>query len=151
MVLSAFPALKTPFLFLFLLDWAQGCRAKVRYRSSNTPAQLSFAPEDSQIHEPWCRCSSLLHAGVKIFSLSGCLSILSSSTHGRLHETQWQNHYLLPTYHILFGQHTVTFFETVQDMSDPALCQDRVAICTRFSLFFKLASLILHLKRLMDF
>ena len=66
-VLSAFLALKTPFLFLFLLDWAQGCRAKVRYRSSNTPAQLSFAPEDSQIHEPWCRCSSLLHAGVKNF------------------------------------------------------------------------------------
>ena len=26
-----------------------------------------------------------------------------------------------------------------RDMSDPALCQDRVAICTRFSLFFKLA------------
>ena len=24
-------------------------------------------------------------------------------------------------------------------MSDPALCQDRVAICTRFSLFLKLA------------
>ena len=24
-------------------------------------------------------------------------------------------------------------------MSDPALCQDRVAICTHFSLFFKLA------------
>lgn len=99
----SFSGTKTPFLFLFLLEWAQGCRAKVRYRSSNTPAQLSFAPEDSQIHEPWCRCSSLLHAGVKIFSLSGCLSILSSSTHGRLHETQWQNHYLLPTYHILFG------------------------------------------------
>ena len=119
MVLSAFLALKTPFLFLFLLDWAQGCRAKVPYRSSNTPAQLSFAPEDSQIHEPWCRCSSLLHAGVKIFSLSSCLSILSSSTHGRLHETQWQNHYLLPTYHILFGQHTVTFFETVQGYVRP--------------------------------
>ena len=26
-----------------------------------------------------------------------------------------------------------------RDMSDPALCQDRVAICTHFSLFFKLA------------
>ena len=136
MVLSAFLALKTPFLFLFLLDWAQGCRAKVRYRSSNTPAQLSFAPEDSQIHEPWCRCSSLLHAGVKIFlSLVVFLYCLLPLTAAYTrHNGKITISFLLITFYL--GSTQSLSLRLYRDMSDPALCQDRVAICTRFSLFF---------------
>ena len=42
------------FSFSFPLDSARGCRAKVWYRTRNTPARLGFAPDDSQPCEPCC-------------------------------------------------------------------------------------------------
>ena len=51
------------FSFSFPLDSTRGCRAKVWYRTRNTPARLGFAPEDSQRCEPWCRCSRLFPPG----------------------------------------------------------------------------------------
>ena len=49
--------------FSFPQDSTRGCRAKVWYRTTNTPARLGFAPEDSQPCEPWCRCSCLFPPG----------------------------------------------------------------------------------------
>ena len=51
------------FSFSLPLDSTRGCRAKVWYRTRNTPARLGFAPEDSQPCEPWCRCSCLFPPG----------------------------------------------------------------------------------------
>ena len=51
------------FSFSFSSDSTRGCRAKVWYRTRNTPARLGFAPEDSQPCEPWCRCSCLFPPG----------------------------------------------------------------------------------------
>ena len=64
---TASPALKTSFLFLFLLDLAKGCRAKVWYRTRKHPCSVDSP--DSQLHELWCRCSSLLHPCVNFLSL----------------------------------------------------------------------------------
>ena len=57
---TASPALKTSFLFLFPL-------AKVWYRTRKHPCSVDSP--DSQLHELWCRCSSLLHPGVNFLSL----------------------------------------------------------------------------------
>ena len=54
------------YLFLFfsaVLRSTRGCRAKVWYRTRNTPARLCFDPEDSQPCKPWCQCSCLFPPG----------------------------------------------------------------------------------------
>ena len=56
------------------MDLSRGCRAKVWRQTRNTPTRLGFAHEESQPHEPWCRCSKKIfyHPGVKFFYYYYC-------------------------------------------------------------------------------
>lgn len=51
---------------------------------------------------------------VNFFSLLSLIVFVLSSNHSHLHQTQQQNHYILPSYLILFGQHTVTFLDCAE-------------------------------------